>query len=77
MIMGLILASAAVAVIGLTAFNLLNALRRSTVSAYGRTFSRNENPTAFWVSVVCSVVGLLLALVLASAAFAGLLGIVG
>jgi len=76
-ILGLILALAAVAVIGLTVFNLANAVRRSTVSAYGRAFSRSENPTAFWISVVCSVVGLGLGLVLASAAFAGLLGIVG
>jgi len=75
--MGLILAVAAVAVIGLTGFNLANAVRRSTVSAYGRAFSRNENPAAFWISVVCSLVGLLLGLLLASVAFAGLLGIVG
>ena len=77
MIMGMILAVAAVVVSGLTAFNLANAARRSTVSAYGRAFSRSENPAAFWISVVCSVVGLLLGLVLASAAFAGLLGIAG
>ena len=77
MMMGLTLAVAALVVIGLTAFNLTNAVRRRTVSAYGRAFSRNGNPAAFWISVVCSVIGLLLGLVLASAAFAGLLGIVG
>jgi hypothetical protein len=76
MMSGLILALAAVAVIGLTAFNLASAVRSSTVSAYGRAFSRNENPAAFWISVVCSLIGLLLGLVLAAAAFAGLFGIV-
>jgi len=77
MIMGLVLAVAAVAVIGLTALNLANAVRRRTVSAYGRAFSRNDNPAAFWISVACSVVGLLLGLLLASVALGGLLGIVG
>ena len=74
MISGLVLVLVSIVLIGLTAFNLKNAIFKGATGAYGRAYVRQENPAAFWVSVICTVLGLLFGLALASAAIVGLLG---
>ena len=74
MIGGLLLALVSIVLIGLTAFNLKNAIFKGVTGAYGWAYVTDENPTAFWTSVIFTVLGLLFGLALASAAIAGLLG---
>ena len=74
MIGGLSLLAASVTLTVLSGLNLRNCIFKGTTSAYGRVYSRRENPTSFWVSATCSVVAVLFGIALALTAVAGILG---
>ena len=76
MIVGLLLLALSLVMVAFAGINLRNCVSKGTATAYGHSYSRFDNPTAFWVSVTCSVVAVLLGLGLSLASMAGLLGLV-
>lgn len=76
MIGGLLLLAASLTLIGFAGANLRNCVSRGTTAAYFHSYSRVENPGAFWVSAICTVFAVLFGLALALVAIAGLLGLV-
>ena len=74
MIGGLLLLAASLTLVGFAGANLRNCVTKGTTTAYFHSYSRVENPGAFWVSAICTVFAVLLGLALALVAVAGVLG---
>lgn len=76
MIGGLLLLAVSLVVLAFAGINLRNCISKGAATAYGHTYSRAENPAAFWITATCSVAAILIGLGLSLTALAGLLGLV-
>ena len=76
MVGGLLLLAVSLVVVAFAGINVRNCISRGAASAYGHAYSRAENPAAFWLSVTCSVVAILIGVALSLAALSGLFGLI-
>jgi hypothetical protein len=68
----LLLLAGSLGLIAVAGLNLRNCMRNGTSSAYGHPISRAERPIAFWISVSCCGLALLLGAAVALGALGGL-----
>ena len=74
MILGILLLAVSLSTVAFAAINLRNCIGKGTASAYGHVSSREGKPGAFWISAVCSAVGVLIGLALSLICLAELFG---